>query len=157
MNNWSNVVFRRCPTRLQERRRRQPWWSNSWQWVDRRSNKVALYFCNVLSTESVCLYFIQNFIFFIRSLLFESQITVFSSLPGLSSFLYQGFPFLTSFCFSGSSRPPVTANLILFNCGRTRIKIINADCNILRLSSLQSRSLNRLQISWGFHTSTLYQ
>ena len=65
-------------------------------------------------------------------------------------FVVFSFPFLTSFCFSGSSRPPVTANLILFNCGRTRIKIINADRNILPslpTFSLQSHSLNRLHIT----------
>ena len=78
-----------------------------------------------------------------RGFLFPARFVVFS-FQSVTYMLKQPFHFENLFCFSGSSGPPVTANLILFNCGRTRIKIINADCNILRLSSLQSRSLNRL-------------
>ena len=84
-----------------------------------------------------------------RGFLFPARFVVFS-FQSVTYMLKQPFHFENLFCFSGSSGPPVTANLILFNCGRTRIKKINADCNILRLSttthpsSLQSFSLNRL-------------
>ena len=85
-----------------------------------------------------------------RFLLCESQFAVFSSLPGsrFSSFtswshfqtsqllLLVWYQLDISTCRGSSGPPPVTANLILFNSGRTWIKIINADRYTLRLSSL---------------------
>ena len=136
-------------------------------------NELKTYFAILISAHcqvfanpvlSVIISFVLSSQFILnRSLLFGSQIAVFSSLPGLLSFSSshwnnlwcwifsfekQLWKLISAFCFSSSSGPPVTANLILFNCGRTRIKIINADRNILPFPTLQSLSLNRLQISW---------
>ena len=105
-----------------------PWW-----WIGELSQCVPKFLFQQVST-----FWVPN-----RGFLFPARFVVFS-FQSVTYMLKQPFHFENLFCFSGSSGPPVTANLILFNCGRTRIKIINADCNILRLSSLQSRSLNRL-------------